>query len=233
MFTIQYWTEKREPRYTLEQLMLFSDTHRMSVIAAVNAHFPIAEQVKALEEQSLFISGVKLYTGYQHFYPDDELVRPVAEFCLHHGKPLMFHCGCCSRRGKPLMKYADPNHIDELATRFPQLRIIIAHFGFPHILDAAAIIDAHDHVYADISGTIDRLDAPELTRRLTDQYCADLTRALNYFPKIVDKVLFGTDYSGEKTHLNEIDPYIETVERVFGDQADNVFHKNADRLFSD
>src|SRR5262249_6424634 len=149
------------------------------------------------------IVGVKMFPGYQYFYPYDHVVHPVAELCMEYRKPLMFHTGDCSARGKPLLRYAHPIHVDDLAARYPELKIVVAHFGFPYILEAANVANKSRNVFIDISGTIDCQQSAHRLSKLQDAYTRDIARALAYFPNIEQKIMFGTDFGGEQTQLNQ------------------------------
>src|SRR3989338_3422581 len=37
------------------------------------------------------IVGVKLYTGYQHFYPNDEKCSSIYKLCIKYKVPVIFH----------------------------------------------------------------------------------------------------------------------------------------------
>jgi predicted TIM-barrel fold metal-dependent hydrolase len=213
--TIQYWTDNRPARYPLAELVAFAAEHSsVSVVAAANIHVDPNSQLPVLEQYADDICGVKMYPGYQHFFPTDDVVLPYAEFCAAYGKPLVFHSGDCSARGTPLLKYAHPLLIDELAARYPGLTIVIAHLGFPWMLEAAMVVHKNEQVYADLSGTVDQQDKEALTR-LTRRYADELKRVLDFYPDIVRKIMFGTDFSGNHTKLDQIDPYFEIMQGVF------------------
>lgn len=67
----------------------------------------------------------------------------------------MWHQGITFvRRSK--MAFALPHQIDEVAIRFPELRIVIAHMGHPWIGECIGVIRKHPSVYADISALTSR-----------------------------------------------------------------------------
>jgi len=230
--TIQDWTNNGRPKRTVESLIASSVFGLTSVMPAVNVHFDIPKQLHELALISDQIIGVKMYPGYQHFYPSSRLLDVVAEFCVQYEMPLMFHSGAMTSRDGALLQYAHPIHIDELAVRHPECTIIIAHVGFPYLLETAAIVSKNKNVYTDISGTIDSQATKAASNRLMRQYADDLRRILNYYPDVARKMLFGTDYGGEHTHLREVELYIELVEEAVPHQHhDDVFHATALSLF--
>ncbi len=130
------------------------------------------------------------------------------------------------------MKYSHPVYADELAMLFPDLKIVLAHFGFPHLLECANIVSKNKNVYTDISGTI----VDDLPKRdaenLYKEYKKDMQRVLHYFPDVRSKIMFGTDYGGEDTPLNEVEMYIRLVKEVFyKDEHEHVFSGLAQELF--
>ena len=95
--------------------------------------------------------------------------------------PIMFDHGMnFSRESK--LEYAQPIWLDEIAREFPQLRILIAHMGYPWANETVVLLGKHEHVYADISGL---LDQP------FNAYTALLSA---YQQGVTDKLLFGSDF---------------------------------------
>jgi uncharacterized protein len=228
IISLHWHTEK------LENVINFSEAHKnVFVAASVDmeklARPQIAKFEKLFKEKK--IVGLKMYPGYQYFYPSDKAVDPFAELCAKYGKPLVFHSGDFydpEAKKPPLLKYSRPFHIDELAGRNPWTKIIIAHLGFPYQLVAANVVNKNPNVYTDISGTIDR-DKPE---RVTKQYIVDLKRVLNYYPELEDKIMFGTDYSGDDTDLCQVKPYFDVVKSVFSaKKRQRVLSGLAEKLF--
>ena len=49
------------------------------------------------------------------------------------------------------LKFAHPLVIDEIAIKFPKLKMILAHLGHPWHIDCISVIRKHKNVWADIS----------------------------------------------------------------------------------
>lgn len=180
------------------------------------------------------ICAVKLFPGYQNFYPSDEKVIPIAKLCAKYKKPLIFHSGdFYDPENKSFLKYSHPIHIDELAVKCPETNIIAAHFGFPYFLETANIVSKNDNVFTDVSGTIDNWGISEKEiAGITGQYISDLERTFNYYPNIRKKVMFASDFSGDETDLNLVLPYMEVIEKIFSpEEQKNAFCKLAEKLF--
>jgi uncharacterized protein len=198
---------------------------------------PLAPQLR--EVRTLFeekrIVGVKLYPGYQHFYPHDPAVDAIAELCAESGKPLIFHGGLTHADVKgTLLKYSRPGHVDDIAVRHPRTNFIICHFGFPHYMETAAVLSDNDNVYADLSGIVDGAPGEPLEAMLR-QHMSDLKRVFTYFcssPDIRKKVLFGSDFIGGDDTMNYVEPYFRLVDELFEPQArQNVYQGLSERLF--
>ena len=85
------------------------------------------------------IRAVKLYIGYQHYYPDDEDCVPIYRLAMKYDTPIIFHTGdCVSPMAR--LKFSHPLNVDDLAFRFPDLKIVMAHMGNPWLWDAAEVI---------------------------------------------------------------------------------------------
>ena len=72
--------------------------------------------------------------------------------------------------------------MDEIATRFPELRIVMAHLGHPWQRETIVTIRKHPHVYADVSATFYRPWSFYDGMRLATEWGA------------LDKLLFGSDF---------------------------------------
>ncbi|MDX2973036.1 amidohydrolase family protein [Kribbella solani] len=108
----------------------------------------------ALEEadrcRELGLVGVKLGPNYQNFDPLSEPAFAFYDYCQRHGLPILFHSGASPMRHAPL-QYTYPLVTDEIALRYPELRIVMAHMGHPWSRETVVTIRKHPHVYADVS----------------------------------------------------------------------------------
>lgn len=222
--------------FNLEEFLKFIDTKdKLFPVGAIDMSRNVIEQIKnhreLFKKQKIF--GIKLYSGYQYFYPSDKKIYPIARLCEKYNRPLIFHCGdVWDPKNKSLLKYSHPIYVDELAVKFPRCKIIISHFGFPYFFETANVVSKNKNVYTDISGTIDKTATKKEMGNRIKQYAADMKRVFNYFPDIKNKVMFGTDFSGDDTPLNLVKPYIETVKKVFfKKEQENIFYKLAEELF--
>ncbi len=75
-----------------------------------------------------------------------------------------------------------PRHLDRVATRWPEVKIVLAHLGHPYEGECVAVIRKHPHVYADISALHYRPFQLFHSLMLVQEY------------GVWHKLLFGTDY---------------------------------------
>jgi hypothetical protein len=230
IIVFQSWEEK-----TKEILNFALSKKDLFLIKYIDLEKNLTKQI--IETEKLFkekkIYGIKLYPGYKHFHANDKKIEPIIKLCEKYNKPLIFHAGEVNdSEGNSLLKFSHPIHIDEIATKFPKCKIIIAHFGYPHFIETATIVQKNKNVYVDISGTIDNCGKKREIKKLRKQYQKDLKRVLNYYPTIKKKIMFGTDYAGEESTLNLVEPYIKTVKNVFNKKEQKkVFYTTAEKLF--
>lgn len=107
--------------------------------------------VKLLEKgiRELGLKGVKLLPGW--FYPTDERIAPFLQKIEELGVPALFHAGTDPHPF--LVKYGDPRYLDDLLLKYPNLKIIVAHWarGFESLLNQLLYFRP-GRLWADISG---------------------------------------------------------------------------------
>jgi predicted TIM-barrel fold metal-dependent hydrolase len=125
--------------------------------------------------------GVKLYPVLAHFDARELRFDPFYETLVAHGLPVLWHMGATpSSPGR--LAHSHPLVIDEVATRHPELRQVIAHLGHPWQRDAVQVLRTNRNVYADISG---------IWARPGDGVLA-LVNAQEW--GVIDKLFAGSDY---------------------------------------
>lgn len=138
--------------------------------------------------QSGKVRGLKLYPGYQPFYPLDPKWTPAYEFAAEHKIPVMIHSGdTYSPKGK--LKYSHPLHVDEVAVEFPDVKFLICHLGNPWIRDCMEVVYKNANVYTDMSG----LTLGEFEDRFEVFLRKQVSEMLSYGVE-PDALLYGTDW---------------------------------------
>lgn len=117
-------------------------------------------------------------TSKQHWLADDEKLYPIYEQCQKHHKLVMLTVGGLMQIDP---QYYEAEQVDRLAADFPDLKIIVAHAGYPNVLDMCAVAIKRSNVYL-----------------LPDNYFVNTPgdqlyiNAANY--RLQDKMLFGSSY---------------------------------------
>lgn len=172
--------------------------------------------------------ALKVYLGYLPYGPDDPGYRPYYELAMEHDVPVIFHTGDTFSTTARL-KYARPLAIDDVAVDHPSLKIVIAHFGNPWLLETAEIIYKNRNVWADLSGLIvadpEGLRDEEKRAGIED-VIVRVAQAIRFTEKY-DRILFGSDWP-----LVPMAAYRDIVRRMVpGQHHDRVFTDNARELF--
>jgi predicted TIM-barrel fold metal-dependent hydrolase len=131
--------------------------------------------------QELGLMGIKLLPMYAGFQPDDERLTPLWQYATRHRLPVLLHTGTTFISQAPL-SCTLPRHVDPVATRFPDVRIIMAHLAHPFEGECIAVARKHPHVFMDISALHYRPFQLYHSLMLVQEY------------GVWNKVLFGTDY---------------------------------------
>lgn len=129
----------------------------------------------------LGLRGIKLLPMYAGFRPDDERLDPLWRYATEHRLPVLLHTGTTFIAQAPL-ECTLPRHIDVVATRFPEVKIIMAHLGHPYEGECIVTARKHPNVYTDISALHYR----------PWQFYNSLMLVQEY--GVWGKLLFGTDY---------------------------------------
>ena len=98
----------------------------------------------------LHMRGVKLLPMYAGFDPRDRRLDPLYERCAREGLPVLFHTGTTFCRQAPL-RYTRPMLWEEVAERFGDLKMVLAHLGHPWEHEMVALIRKQPNIWADVS----------------------------------------------------------------------------------
>jgi predicted TIM-barrel fold metal-dependent hydrolase len=131
------------------------DLKNISVVAGIsylNYKEKDLREISDYLEEGL-VKGLKLYPGYEPFYPHDNRMQVVYDLAVEHDVPVMFHSGdTYTPKGK--VRFAHPLHIDDVAVDNPDLKIVICHVGNPWIRDCMEVVYKNANVFADFSGLV-------------------------------------------------------------------------------
>jgi hypothetical protein len=103
--------------------------------------------------QAGLVKGLKLYPGYEPFYPFDPRCRVIYDLAAEYDVPVMIHTGdTYSPKGK--VRFSHPLNVDDVAVDHPTVKFVICHIGNPWIRDCMEVVYKNANVWADVSGLV-------------------------------------------------------------------------------
>jgi len=214
-----------EQRPSTEQLLQVTKKYdSLGIVAGYSIDNHTAEDLRNYRMwiKDGLVKGLKLYCGYEHYFPYDERYHEVYDLCIEYDVPVMIHTGdTFSEKGK--LKFSHPLNIDEIAVDNPELKIVMCHLGNPWIEDCQEIVYKNDNVYADISGlAVGEFD--HFFEKIMREKVAEL---INYAgePRYL---LYGTDWP-----ISDMGSYLDFVVKLKlkTNFRDELMYKNAKKLF--
>jgi uncharacterized protein len=196
----------------------------LKVVAGLDFEHFAADQLAELAEyvEAGMVVGLKLYPGYQPFYPADPIWTPAYQFAERHRLPVMIHTGdTYTPKGK--LKFAHPLHVDDVAVDFPGVNFVICHLGNPWIRDCMEVVYKNANVYTDISGLT--LGAFEDRFEIFMRRQVQEMMLYGVEPRAV---LYGTDWP-----ISSMESYLEFMESLALPEKDRtlIMSANAVKLF--
>jgi predicted TIM-barrel fold metal-dependent hydrolase len=131
--------------------------------------------------QDLKMKGIKLLPMYAGFKPNEGTLDYLWEYATRQGLPVLLHTGTTFVDKAPL-ECTLPRLIDDVAIRFPEVKIIMAHLSHPYEGECVVTIRKHPNVYADCSALHYRPFQLYHSLMLLQEY------------GVWHKLLFGSDY---------------------------------------
>ncbi len=144
-------------------------------------NLPEAMEEMSRAETEFGMRAITVSPAAQDFHPADSRAMQVFTEAARLNKPVFLHQGIHFSSASK-MQFARPSLLDEVARELPQLKIVIAHMGYPWIEECLVLLGKHSSVFADISS---------LLHRPWHAYNA-LLSAYQY--GVMDKLLFGSDF---------------------------------------
>lgn len=169
----------------------------------------------------LGMKGIKLMPMYAGFYPQDPLLDDLWAYAVKHDLPVLLHTGTTFVDQAPI-DMTLPRHLDPVAIKYPDCKIILAHLGHPYEGETVAVIRKHPNLYADISALHYRPFQLYHSLMLVQEY------------GVWNKLLFGTDYpittvDDTLRDLRKLNDMLEgtALPRLKMDEMENMIHRDA------
>ena len=168
------------------------------------------------------VKGLKLYPGYEPFYPHDPRLKVVYDLAEEFDVPVMIHTGdTYTPKGK--LKYAHPLEVDEVAVDHRNVKLVICHLGNPWLVDCMEVVYKNSNVYADFSGLI----LGEFTEAFEDYMEEQIGEVILYAGE-PRKFLYGSDWP-----ICSMKSYVEFVKqlRLPAPDLHAIMYENCRQLF--
>jgi predicted TIM-barrel fold metal-dependent hydrolase len=155
------------------------------------------------------VKGFKFHPPLQDFDPGDGMAWPLYELINHYKLPAIFHTGHSGMgTGMPggggiRLRYGQPMLVDEVAVAFPDIKIILAHPGWPWTDESLSMALHKPNVYIDLSGWSPKYFPPQIIRYANSQLGHKFLFGSD-FPLITpDKWIAAYDEAGFKPELRD------------------------------
>ena len=181
-------TASHRPRVPNEFVARIADRFPDRIIGFGSVDPHKESSVRDLEHAvvDLKLCGLKLHPQAQAFEPNDRAYYPIYAKCVELRIPITFHTGSTywgaglDGGGGLKLRLSNPMLLDDVAAESPELKLIMAHPGWPWQDEQLAIAMHKENVFIDLSGWSPKYFHPLL---------------VTYMAKMIPyKFLFGTDY---------------------------------------
>lgn len=129
------------------------------------------------------VKGLKIMNPFRGKYLNDPILLEAFELAQEYELIVLMHTGYPPPgTTKNVLSYANPLKIEDILQKFPNLKIIIAHMGYPWVDIALSLAVQYPNIYLDISN---------LTYMIPHRLQEFLIRAEELIG--TNKILFGSD----------------------------------------
>jgi uncharacterized protein len=169
--------------------------------ASVNPNAPDAPATLEHAVRQLNLRGLKLHPPLQNFFPNSEDVFPIYEKAMELNIPVVFHVGTTPFGPLCRLDRANPILLDDVATRFPSLRIMLTHLGTLWTDEAFMVVEKNPNVFIDTAAYL--YEIPEVLTLSTINRIG------------ADRFVFGTDYpmpsAGQPHRIQE---FVDVIKKI-------------------
>jgi uncharacterized protein len=148
----------------------------VALVLAATVH-PADDDPAAIVREAVVRHGaraLKLHCAVGDFAADDRRLDPVWASCVELALPVVLHAG---KHAAGVSDDPDLREVGDVATRFPDLPLIVAHAALPAVEATLRLLDRHPNVHADLTPVV--ATTPALSAAQLDRYA--------------DRLLFGSD----------------------------------------
>jgi predicted TIM-barrel fold metal-dependent hydrolase len=134
-----------------EEVATFCNTEPDRLIGFSSIH-PSRYQPERKVERAIKVFGLKGVKIYPHsgFYANDPRLDRTYSLCSDLGVPVVIHTGPKAVRWQWL-KYNNPIHVDDVATNFPDLKVVMCHGGYPWVEEFLVVASSNSNIWVDLT----------------------------------------------------------------------------------
>jgi predicted TIM-barrel fold metal-dependent hydrolase len=169
----------------------------------------------------LGLSAVGLRPFMHDMYANDPKYFPIYERCEQLGIPIWIHTSA-NWTTKRRMDYGRPIYLDDVCIKFPNLKLIAGHGGWPWVNEMVALAWRHENLYLDISAYRPKNFAKPGSGWEMLLHFGNTT--------IQDKVLFGSDWLNLGLHISKVIEEVRSLP-LKPEVIEKWLSKNAERVF--
>ena len=166
--------------------------------AAVDPRRPDTMDLLQHAIEDLNLKGVKFGPIYNGVSLLDPRMEPVYRYCVARNIPLTMHMGTTFAENAPI-EYGRPLAVDEIASRHPDLKMIMAHMAHPWSEECIVVARKRPNVYCEVSAIFYR----------PWQFWNTLIAAQEYRIAERNKIFWGTDFP-----FSEVDESIAGLRNI-------------------
>ena len=222
---------------TLQQMVqIIKKHHHLALVGSLRVtKKTFSQDVQQLEEtvKKKGIVGVKLYPGYEYFFANDSRCERIYRLCEKYRIPVIFHSGDVSGAKTAIVRFSDPLYIDDVAVKFPRLKIIIAHLGSPMWMkQAAEVMYKNENVYGEISAILPLSNRLSRHKGIENVELAKVKREVEWIAAYCGtprKFIFGSDFPiyRQKHYID----FLDSIKAFSKEDKKYIQYKNARQLF--
>ncbi|MBN1341981.1 MAG: amidohydrolase [Phycisphaerae bacterium] len=123
---------------------------RFLPIPSYDPNIPDRPETIARDHERIGLTGVCLLPIVDGRVAEDADYQPIYETCLELDLPVWIHTVNTWSDRHPA-DFCHPSHADRVACRWPDLRIVLGHGGWPWVAEAVAVAWRHPNVYLEPS----------------------------------------------------------------------------------
>lgn len=151
--------------------------------ACIDPRMPECMDLLVHAIEGLGLKGVKYGPIYNGVSLLDPRIEPIYQYCIRKNLPLTMHMGTTYVPNAPA-ELGRPVYVDTVATRYPELKLVMAHMGHPWYEECIIVARKQPNVYCEVSALFYR----------PWQFYNILIAAQEYTIHDCDKIFWGTDF---------------------------------------